>query len=447
MRDRGSPEPIIAYHGSPYSFDRFSTQHLGAGEGNQAYGHGLYFAGHEPVSEWYRYQLAARRDPILKNYGLDSQDGAQIGMELATANGDASVVAAGYRKYADDLRAENARPDMATRNMIKRAEAKAAYLEDPERSKGTMYQVAIEADPKKFINWDEPLGQQAPVVQDVFKDQLAQFGPDARMDAQMKIATQRAGGHEKLAKKLAQAGVPGVKYFDEGSRGVPTVGRGRVAARGDGKFDILDDFGVQAGPFNTLAEAKQYLNPQKSLTQNFVTFSDEMVRILRKYGVVGIPAAGVLTEDGEERRATGGAVNTAMEIARKIKRKKGGAVHVGPIVGDTGGRADKVPMRVPNGSYIVPADICSGLGEGNTAAGMMVLSDLFPKSKPSRMREGPGDKVEILAADGEFCISPEDIVDRYGDLESGHKALDAWVLHERDQLIETLSNLDPPAQD
>ena len=35
---------IVAYHGSPHDFDRFSTEHIGAGEGAQAYGHGLYFA-------------------------------------------------------------------------------------------------------------------------------------------------------------------------------------------------------------------------------------------------------------------------------------------------------------------------------------------------------------------------------------------------------------------
>ena len=37
-------EGITAYHGSPHTFDKFSMDKIGTGEGAQAYGHGLYFA-------------------------------------------------------------------------------------------------------------------------------------------------------------------------------------------------------------------------------------------------------------------------------------------------------------------------------------------------------------------------------------------------------------------
>ncbi len=144
----------------------------------------------------------------------------------------------------------------------------------------------------------------------------------------------------------------------------------------------------------------------------------------------------------------GGAVDSAMSVARSIKRAKGGKVHVGPITGDTGGRADKVPMRVPNGAYVLTADHVSGLGEGNTEAGMKKLSAMFPKSRPSKLRQLPADEaIPIYAADGEFVISPEDVVDRFGELEYGHRALDEWQTQERQALIETLQNLAPPAQD
>lgn len=36
------PKGITAYHGSPHDFDKFSLEHIGKGEGAQAYGHGLY---------------------------------------------------------------------------------------------------------------------------------------------------------------------------------------------------------------------------------------------------------------------------------------------------------------------------------------------------------------------------------------------------------------------
>ena len=47
-----------AWHGSPFRFDRFSTENIGTGEGAQAYGWGLYFAGDKEVSEWYRRRLS-----------------------------------------------------------------------------------------------------------------------------------------------------------------------------------------------------------------------------------------------------------------------------------------------------------------------------------------------------------------------------------------------------
>lgn len=137
----------------------------------------------------------------------------------------------------------------------------------------------------------------------------------------------------------------------------------------------------------------------------------------------------------------------ALRIARAVKRAKGGRVHLGPIVGHTDGRADKVPMQVPDGAYVLRADFVSGLGEGNTDAGMSKLSRMFPKSKPSRMRKLKGSAVPVLVSHGEFVVSPESIVERWGDVDFGHRALDHWQNSEREKLIKTLKGLPPPAQD
>ena len=45
------------YHGSPHKFDEFSLDAIGTGEGAQAHGWGLYFAGNKDVSEGYRQKL------------------------------------------------------------------------------------------------------------------------------------------------------------------------------------------------------------------------------------------------------------------------------------------------------------------------------------------------------------------------------------------------------
>ena len=175
--------------------------------------------------------------------------------------------------------------------------------------------------------------------------------------------------------------------------------------------------------------------------------ASQIMQASRRLGISPEKARDLVLSGRAGAFETGGAVvDAAMDAARSIRRAKGGAVHLGPITGDTGGRADKVPMSVPNGAYVLTADHVSGMGEGNTAAGMKKMSELFPKSKPSRMRSLP-DAVPILAADGEFVISPEDIIDQFGDLEYGHRTLDEWQTSERQRLIETLQNLAPPAQD
>lgn len=154
-----------------------------------------------------------------------------------------------------------------------------------------------------------------------------------------------------------------------------------------------------------------------------------------------------------EKDAHEQSIAIAMETARRTKRKKGGRVHVGPIIGTTGGRADKRPMEVPDGAYVLTADHVSGIGEGNTHAGMDRLNRMFPHSakahqeEPKEIKRASGGKVPIYAADGEYVIDPKDLVDRFGDVAEGHRQMDNWQMHERQHLIHTLTNLDPPAQD
>ena len=61
-----------AYHGSPYNFDKFTLEHIGEGEGVQAYGYGLYFALNKETAEGYKNKL---KD--LANLDKDLLDVAQ----------------------------------------------------------------------------------------------------------------------------------------------------------------------------------------------------------------------------------------------------------------------------------------------------------------------------------------------------------------------------------
>lgn len=135
----------------------------------------------------------------------------------------------------------------------------------------------------------------------------------------------------------------------------------------------------------------------------------------------------------------------ALDIARRgrrAKRASGGRVHVGPIISEVAGRTDHHPMDVPASSYVIPADIISALGEGNTLSGMKVVEAMFPEPANSEQHE----PIPIAAAGGEVVLSPGQLKAKFGDdLDHAHKAMDEWVKVERKKLIKTLRRLPGPA--
>lgn len=151
-------------------------------------------------------------------------------------------------------------------------------------------------------------------------------------------------------------------------------------------------------------------------------------------------------------------VEKALRLARTVKAPEpitpiGGAtkLHTGAIKAPVAGRTDHLPMHVPSGSYVIPADIISAIGEGNTAHGFDIIDYMVKQ----RMASGgnvdanqTAEPVAIVAAGGEYVIPP-DAVKGFGngDMDAGHKALDEWVKAERANTIKTLKSLPGPKKD
>jgi hypothetical protein len=131
----------------------------------------------------------------------------------------------------------------------------------------------------------------------------------------------------------------------------------------------------------------------------------------------------------------------------------------GYIHGPTAGRADRVPMKVGGNSYVMPADVVSGIGGGNSTAGAAALNKLFkvgPYGTPGshltakairqKFADGgmaPG--VEIAASDGEFVVPPDAVLQvGGGDMKRGHDILDHMVHSVRRKTIKTLRRLPGP---
>jgi hypothetical protein len=148
-------------------------------------------------------------------------------------------------------------------------------------------------------------------------------------------------------------------------------------------------------------------------------------------------------EKPSQRAPAGRPYDQALAIALKKagvkpKRAVGGRVaHAGALKGSTPGRADALSVSVPDGAYIIPADVVSALGDGNTASGFEHLARMFPEQRASG-----GATVPCKLSDGEFMVFPKDVAKN-----GGADAFDKWVVGVRKADIKRRSNLPEPVKE
>lgn len=164
------------------------------------------------------------------------------------------------------------------------------------------------------------------------------------------------------------------------------------------------------------------------------------------------------------------AVAIALDTARRAmasggdtQRRKNPKVFHGPLKAAIPGRTDRLPIHVYSGSYVLPADIVSGLAEGNTEAGFEVIKRMIHDQLANQSQGGrvgmtqkyglrghyhePEDLVPCVVAGGEYILTPQE-VEAFGDgdLKKGHSVLDAFVKSQRAKTIKTLRKLPGPAK-
>lgn len=267
-------QAATVWHGSPHKFNKFDSSKIGTGEGAQAYGHGLYLAESPDVAKSYQTVLAADRgfsfggksgltraqvqDMVNARYGGGYLDGVLRPSGVADS-------------FIDDMvtglnRAEGAYPRQY------KPGSQRAKLYDELRGQithadpGSLYKVDLPDDAiAKMLDWDKPLSQQAPEVQSAMTSKPATYsGPEYTADElinaildgrqlpsrqtatpeQISPLSQALGmfreknmstkpptgeqvyraladqyGHDKAAKMMRDAGIPGIRYLDGGSRG------------------------------------------------------------------------------------------------------------------------------------------------------------------------------------------------------------------------------------
>ena len=245
-----APLGITAWHGSPHTFDKFSLDKIGTGEGAQAYGHGLYLAESPQVAEGYK--ASTRRPEFLVNGNrwITDQGGvvrSPNGKTAATLpldqyNAILGLSGSKTNKPLTEL-AEEAESFLQTRQGMTPAKIKAAKQAilsgkvKLDAETGALYKTDIpEEAVARFLDWDKPLSQQAQHIQSFARASGADLnkaygGVGGDGSNLMKLLSQRIGSPDKVSELLKQAGIPGIRYLDGGSRG---------AGQGSSNFVVFD---------------------------------------------------------------------------------------------------------------------------------------------------------------------------------------------------------------
>lgn len=258
-----------------FPLGRMRMDKIGTGEGAQAYGHGLYTAENEGIARSYRDALAGGVKPEFRPTDKYSTVGWKAEAEKLFPNDrerQAAFHLFNQMKNKDYVLENHDFITSLPHNQGKPYEwegveftrDRLAQLADEFYDPGKIYEVNIAADPNTFLDWDKPLSEQPEAVQKAVsnisnlrgesggyiwdslvkqKNAEGAFG-EHMADLRPAIKT----GPKAAQEYLREAGIPGIKYFDAGSRGA-----------GDG-------------------------------TRNYVVFDDKLISIIRKYGIAGASA-------------------------------------------------------------------------------------------------------------------------------------------------------------
>ena len=260
---------IKAYHGSPHRFDRFDMSKIGTGEGAQAYGHGLYFAESPDVAAGYQERLAMVDDgppAFFRDASGNAIDEAPGSVWLLRGDDTRTSFEEMQKRAADKLQwAQGLKNKQLSGIETRKAQEAIDWLRDnpganfaPNDVRGAFYTTRLDVEPEDLLDWDAPLSQQSEKV----RAALEKANPVKIREGQAYIGDtllgpadhgeeinfwngilrsgagnaykqiERTAGKQEAARIFREAGIPGIKYLDQGSR---------ASGEGTRNFVIFDD--------------------------------------------------------------------------------------------------------------------------------------------------------------------------------------------------------------
>ena len=241
-----------AYHGTPHSVERFSTNHIGSGEGNQSYGWGLYFAGNKDVADWYRQKLSQRNYnslteelsdiqvdgiPLINKYpdlvgALDGifSERVRLATKPEGVINHLEKLATRFNELSNDetypFRDYAARITASAQGLVNELK-EGAKIDFPA---GHLYKVDI-PEHEDFLDWDSPWKDQGKKIVGALEKEAALYRDSEGVNGAYITSTGTSGeqvyqelsrvyGGDKAASVyLNSLGIPGICYLDGNSRG------------------------------------------------------------------------------------------------------------------------------------------------------------------------------------------------------------------------------------
>ena len=237
IADAYNPMGMIVYHGSPAKFSRFDPTKIGSGEGAQSYGYGHYVAQNPAVARDYQRRLAKEAQAIDLNTRMQMVDVGGKPLTSFNVDMDAALIdaaKAGKKDFVNLAQNKKARWDQL-------AQDKTYQFQDYAKQKASSYQNLIDTAKKsdvdytgsgmfyeidlpdeqiaKMLDWDKPLSQQSESVKKAIKEYELDYVPENLTGGRLLEEMNKAFTPEMVSQHMRTAGIPGIRYLDQGSRG------------------------------------------------------------------------------------------------------------------------------------------------------------------------------------------------------------------------------------
>ena len=305
---------IPAFHGTPHTLapevgaplGRFRTSAIGTGEGSQAYGHGLYFAGKRDVAEYYRKQSRNGENRLFDGKAKDSTNIKHLAADyLANEMGVGNYLSLNSNKASarrdliswmeSSLKDIQNNPSDYPTGKYQEFQQVIKTLRDQNEADvtiaGSIYKVELAPKENEYLLYDKTLGEQPKGVQDKLKKFLReQEGEDTwqyRQEQDYRDITNNVLDdmpEAEISKRLKEAGIPGIKYLDGSSRNKATFHITPPNQTVSGKYMVKgNDYNSKGKQFDTKAQAEKYLKEQMdNLDFNYVIFDEADVTVTEK---------------------------------------------------------------------------------------------------------------------------------------------------------------------